>query len=99
MGYYTTHSLEIISGNNYIDYEKEIAELADYTYLWDESVKWYDHEDHMREYSKKHPDTVFKLIGEGEESGDLWHEYYLNGKMQRTKAKLVFEPFDKSKLS
>ena len=52
----------------------------------------------MREYSKRHPKTVFKLIGTGEEAGDMWIEYYLNGKMQRTVAKIVFDDYDQNKL-
>lgn len=100
MGYYTRHELEIISGDDYItDYKKEISELADCGNCFDDSIKWYQHEDDMRKYSKNHPNTLFKLIGEGEESCDLWHEYYLNGKMQRVKAQIIFDNFDESKLN
>jgi hypothetical protein len=99
MGYYTRHTLEIIEGNDYItDYIQEIAKLADYTNLFDDGCKWYDHEKDMRKYSKNHPNTVFKLSGEGEETGDLWHEYYLNGKMQRAKAVITFDKYDADKL-
>jgi len=52
----------------------------------------------MRQYSLKHPNTLFKLSGEGEESGDIWQEYYLNGKMQLVTAQIVFDDFDESKL-
>lgn len=99
MGYYTSHRLEIIEGNDYVtDYENEIGEDSGYGNPFGEECKWYDHEDHMRKYSKKHPKTLFKLIGDGEENGDLWHEYYLNGKMQRVKAKIIFDEYDASKL-
>ncbi len=99
MGYYTRHELEIVDSNDYVtDYKKEISEIADYTSLFNESCKWYDHEKDMRAYSKKHPNTVFKLSGEGEETGDLWHEYYLNGKMQRANAIITFDKYDANKL-
>ena len=99
MGYYTRHELEIISGDDYItDYKKEIGEISGYGNCLYDSIKWYEHEKDMRKYSKNHPNTLFKLIGEGEESGDLWHEYYLNGKMQRVKAQIIFEDFDSKKL-
>lgn len=100
MGYYTRHTLEILDGNDYAtEYEKEISKLADYSDCFGEEIKWYNHEKDMREYSKKHPKTLFKLSGEGEGSGDLWIEYYRNGKMQRAKAVLTFDEFDESKLS
>lgn len=63
-----------------------------------ERSKWYEHEGDMRGMSKKFPHVLFTLKGEGEESGDLWAKYFLNGKMQAAKAQIVIEPFDKTKL-
>lgn len=98
MGYYTRHSLEIVGGSNDL-----IAELRDFSedaaYAVDEngdssdSCKWYRHQDEMKAFSLKHPEVVFKLIGEGEENDDMWHEYYKNGKMQIVKAKIVFDEY------
>lgn len=100
MGYYTRHELEVVKGNDYVtDYKKEISELAGYGDCFDDSIKWYEHEKDMREYSKKHPNVIFKLSGESEESSDIWVEYYKNGKMQIEKAKIVIGDFDDSKLS
>jgi hypothetical protein len=100
MGYYTLHQLEIVKGNDGVtDYEKEISELSEYADCFSDSIKWYEHETDMRVYSLKHPNTLFKLSGEGEESGDIWAEYYLNGKMQKVYAEIVLAPFDESKLS
>lgn len=100
MGYYTRHELEVLQGDDYkTDYEEEIGEISDYgASTFEEEIKWYDHEKHMREYSLKHPETVFALKGEGEESGDIWVEYYKNGKMQREKAKIVVDEYDEAKL-
>ena len=100
MGYYTRHKLEIVEGNdNVTDYEKEISELADYGNCFDDEIKWYDHQENMVEYSKRHHKVVFKLSGEGEESGDIWTEYYQDGKIQREKAEIKVAGFDKSKLA
>ena len=101
MGYYTTHKLEIISGNdNVTDYIEEIGELSGYgDGLFEGESKWHDHEGHMREYSLSHPKTLFKLSGVGEEHGDYWHEYYKSGKMQRIKGEIVYASFDESKLA
>ena len=102
MGYYTRHKLEIVEGNdNVTDYEKEISKLADYGNCFDDEIKWCDHQENMIEYSKRHPTVVFKLSGEGEERGDIWTEYYQDGKMQREKAeiKIKVADFNKSKLA
>jgi hypothetical protein len=99
MGYYTRHELEILEGNdNQTDYAQDICDLADYIDLFDDEVKWYSHEEDMKTFSAKHQNTLFKLSGEGEESGDIWIEYHKDGKMQRTKANIVFDKYDESKL-
>lgn len=60
-----------------------------YDYAVDENgecidqVKWYDYRDDMLKHSKKYPCLVFKLSGEGEDSGDIWCEYFQNGKFIR----------------
>ncbi|EKT4500965.1 hypothetical protein JE943_000947 [Flavobacterium psychrophilum] len=91
MGYYTRHKLTIIDGEDNINYEQEIADsTTDYSSLFDDSIKWYDCEKDMKEYSKNHPNVVFCINGEGEESGDIWKAYFQNGKMFKTEAKLMF---------
>ena len=56
--------------------------------------KWYEHRAEMCEFSRKHPTILFTLHGEGEEGGDLWNEYYLNGRVQVAKAEVQIAPFD-----
>jgi len=63
-----------------------------------DSYKWYDHEEDLKRFSKKYPEELFELYGEGEEAGDLWFLYVKNGKSQRCMGKVVFDPFDESKL-
>jgi hypothetical protein len=100
MGYYTRHELTIIDGEDFnINYEQEIADSTDYNDLFDDSIKWYDCEKDMREFSKKYPNTTFLIDGEGEESGDIWKSYFKNGKMFTAKATMVFEEFSIEKLS
>jgi hypothetical protein len=99
MGYYTVYTLEIIEGDDYkTDHEEGIVNLTDYNYLFEESVKWYDHEEDMLKYSKMHPNVLFELIGNGEESGDQWKAYFKNGKMQSCPAIITFDEYDESKL-
>lgn len=98
MGYYTRFELEVISGGDYeTDYEEVVREQVDYN-PFDDETKWYSFEKDMREVSKKHPNVLLKLSGEGEENGDLWEAYFLNGKMQMCKAKIEYDDFNESLL-
>lgn len=84
------------NGNDVFMFTKE--EDGDTVYLADEPRKWYESTADMKEMSIRFEDVLFKLHGEGEEAGDLWDEYYLNGKHQRCNAILTYEPFDENKL-
>ena len=64
-----------------------------------DEVKWYDNEEEMRKLSKKFPDVLFKLHGEGEDNEDIWDKYFMNGKMQYCPAKIMCPPFDRAKLN
>lgn len=98
MGYYTRHKLRIVQGDTEVDHEKQIEELADYQDLFSDTVKWYDCNKDMREYSKSYPDVLFEISGEGEEGGDIWIKYFRNGKAQLCKATITFEEYDINKL-
>lgn len=63
-----------------------------------EEMKWYDHESYMRGMSLSLPDVLLELSGEGEDSGDMWRKYFLNGKMQVCRAKIIYPQFDIEKL-
>ena len=94
MGYYTRHELEILEGDdNVTDYAQEISEASDYNDCFEDEIKWYSHKEDMIKYSEKHPNTLFKLTGEGEEQPDMWQEYYKNGKTHRIVGVVVFEEF------
>lgn len=93
-----------------IEWSPEIKEAytthPGYDYAVDEDgdsydeVKWYDHDDDMLEHSRKYPNLVFRLTGEGEESGDQWCTYYQNGKSKTHKAEEWVPPeFDPKELS
>jgi len=100
MGYYTQHQLTVSEGFVQ-EHVEQISLISGYSQdLFEgEEVKWYSHEKDMRAHSLNWPELLFTLKGEGEESGDIWIEYYKNGKMQRCKARVVFDDFDESKLT
>jgi hypothetical protein len=106
MGYYTEYSLNVLNAEtkethpHEIEVIKELIEQckeAEYALSINgstkEASKWYSRDIDLREFSKKYPSLLFELYGEGEDGGDLWREYYLNGKMQRDKAQLTYKDF------
>jgi len=97
MGYHTNYDL-VTNDDEEEKHWDELRKLSDYKYLFEDSCNWYDHKEDMRKYSLKYPNTLFTLNGEGEESGDIWVEYYKNGKMQRVAATITFDSFDEDLL-
>lgn len=100
MGYYTDFKLTVPEGD--LDsIAQDLSEIS--TYEWDADLelyeaKWYDHHKDMIALSKKHPNTLFCLEGDGEENGDLWKAYYKDGKSQRCSVIIMYESFDESKM-
>ncbi len=100
MGYYTTHSLDLEGAgdefDNIIADLRENNECAEYALDEngdaEESCKWYDSSKDLKEFSKKYPDVLFTLHGEGEEPGDLWNEYFKNGKNQHCAGEITYPP-------
>lgn len=60
--------------------------------------RWYEHEQQLKEFSKKHPNILFTLHGEGEQADDQWNKYFLGGKVQVEKAQIQIAVFDPLKL-
>jgi hypothetical protein len=60
--------------------------------------KWYEHTEDMRNVSKKYPNVLFTLTGNGEEPEDMWVKYFMNGKVQIEKAVITYGKFDLKKL-
>lgn len=101
MGYYTDFKLTIESGHHVTDELVEtLEEITSYDWSDDLTIngKWYPYEVDMKLISQKFPHMLFKLEGDGEESGDVWEAYFKNGKMQMCRAKITFDEFDESKL-
>lgn len=112
MGYYTDYKLTVHKGT--ADLEAVMDALDDVmefshdescfdmddpdTIISGDSLKWYDHDEDCAAMSLRFPGVVFKLHGEGEETGDMWDAYYCDGLCQICRAKFVFPEFDPNKL-
>lgn len=103
MGYYTRYKLRVESTESDLIPEF-LAECKNASYAIDakgnpeEETKWYEHEKDLMSFSKRHPEALFILSGEGEESGDIWLKYFKNGLMQTAKAIISFESYNETKL-
>lgn len=103
MGYQTSYKLTIIKGDLSLIQELRKENSSAKFALTEEgkcseSCKWYDSSEDLLEFSKKHPDALLRLEGNGTDSADIWIEYFQNGKSQVSKAKIRFEAFDSNKL-
>jgi hypothetical protein len=78
----------------HVDRDTEEAKLINSS---GETMKWYEHEEHMRTLSARCGDILFQLHGVGEE-GDHWIKYFMNGRMQVCVGKMVYPDFDPEKL-
>lgn len=99
MGYLTNHGFMCDDPENYNKYVDELGVLSGYDLdLFRDSVKWYDCEDHMREFSKRYPEVLFTIHGSGEDSGDIWDLHAKNGKLQMCQAEFVIPEYDPEKM-
>ena len=85
MGYYTYLSIEIDREEPTVEQVAEtvadVAKDSDVAF-WrsaltgETEVKWYDGTADMKQVSRRHPEAVLTLRGEGEDPDDRWVEYH-----------------------
>ena len=106
MSYYTSYEItvkgdvsDVVKDAITLNMEKLVLpEYNEWMGGWACYGNWYEHEEDMKELSLKFPDIVFDVYGDGEETEDLWHKYFKNGKMQYCPVRFEFDDFDESKL-
>lgn len=100
MGYYTRY--EITANSDLRPVLKALAEVSpgyfgdglaaaadseDYSEKFiSDSWKWYDHEQDLIRASLTLPNVTIRVVGAGEENGDHWCKFFLNGQIQRHQA-------------
>lgn len=89
---YIRGELKNIYPEDFSEFRYCLSSINNKTYLSGEPGSWYYHSDSMERLSAKFPDYLFFLSGEGEESGDVWREYYFNGKLFKRSEPLVSWP-------
>jgi len=108
MGYRTYFTLQV-NGKEGTQEEQEIISLLrseneDAEYAFDDDgipqmdASWHNYEDDMRQFSKRFPNELFVLSGEGDEQGDLWNSYFKNGKHQHCPAVITYEEYNEQLL-
>lgn len=99
MGYKTYYKLTIEQGTGDLaTVKRRIDEIAQEENPFDDWCKWYDHDGDMLAVSKLFPALVLCLEGKGEENGDYWRTYYHNGKKQECRARIIYDPYEPTKL-
>lgn len=98
MGYYTDYSISTDSSEHNETIIEEIIKISGYSDPFEESCKWYAHEEHIKEISLKYPNVLITINGRGEEQPDTWRKYFKNGKHQLCTAILTYPDYDESKL-
>ena len=108
MGYYTYLSIEIDREEPAVEQVAEavadVAKDSDVAF-WksaltgETEVKWYDGTADMKQVSRRYPEAVLTLRGEGEDPDDRWVEYHQNGRIQVERLpEWTPPPFDPAKL-
>lgn len=75
------------------DYEKYIeASFYPFSWLSNDSMKWYDYNEDMLELSRNFPEAIFVLYGEGEDREDTWRAFYKDGVSIYQRAHFYYDP-------
>lgn len=94
---FTPEQLEALDQLDVFDYKTK--EGDDRVVALEGPAKWYECFEDMKDFSLSFPGTVFKMHGEGEESGDLWDAYFKDGKGQDCPADIIYPIYDETKLT
>lgn len=104
MGYYTNFSFTLEEGPKE-QYEKMLKDIDDIigndetSSFESVNAKWYDYDKDIKQLSERYPGIAFRVYGDGEESDDLWQEYWRAGKCFREQVQFATYDEIKDKLN
>lgn len=105
MGYYTAHTLSVKSKNEdaIIAEFRESCKDAKYSLTENGNTNnensWWNSEDDLKEFSKKHPRVLFIMTGNGSDAGgDYWKLYVKNGKSFKADGEITYPAYNPKKL-
>lgn len=104
MGYYTNFCFTLEEGPKE-QYEKMLKDIDgiigndETSSLESVNAKWYDYDKDIKQLSERYPDIAFRVYGDGEESDDLWQEYWRAGKCFREQVQFATYDEIKDKLN
>jgi len=111
MGYYTRYSIDIetLQMPSVDEVALILQEKTGYSVEYfrealtkgigySEEIKWYSVVDDMKDISRAYPNVMFRVEGRGENIGDEWVRYFVNGKVQlESREAWTPAPFDLNK--
>lgn len=108
MEYATQYTLNILNSR---DTEQEIKVIQDFrsryplakralafngaSYI---ATNWKTYNEDMLNFSQLHPKVIFMLFAKGQDDLDITKHYYIDGRVQHCKARIIFPKFDRKKL-
>lgn len=92
--------IERLTGSDFegSEYSKDAWYALDAYGDCSDALHWYNAVDEIAVFSKLYPEILFTLHGEGDNNGDLWNVYIVNGLIQDAPAKPIYPKFDPLKL-
>lgn len=97
MGYYTDFNIRQTGDDDFEEISEEIVNISGYCF--DEyssekrlflNAKWYNWDVNMTEISRKFPNSLFQVDGEGEEGHDIWRCFFRNGRCESIKVEVKY---------
>jgi len=110
MGYTTFFTIEFSSQEDKIKkYSNKLLKTDKKNFYWndDNYAEWYSYEEDISRVSKKFPDTLITVYGQGEkydadaECFDIWVQYFKGGmatEVHQAKIKIEYDSFDEDEL-
>lgn len=98
MGYNTAYRIEITGKDNdlALAYLEKISGYGES--IHDESIKWFNCVEDAEKTSKRFPEVLIEIYGDGDESDDNWRMLIKNGKAKRVTATLTYPPLTEDDL-